>query len=129
MPKNFDRNVFESHMFHITVTGYAYQAGAPIDLVFVGYSHRYADGSAPVLYHKSVVDRAGGMSCTSNSTSYWGSDEHMYLRFQVFVAGGGKLGAANTYYSSFRVDSMNVGNGIMMKQGDISVIVSEQPEL
>ena len=122
MPKNFDRNVFESHMFHITVTGYAYQAGAPIDLVFVGYSYKNADGSAPELLRNSVVDRAGGVSCTSNSTSYWGSDNNLYLRFHL-------LGAASTYFSSFRIESMNVGNGIIMKQGDIGVIMSNQPEL
>ena len=45
-----------------------------------------------------------------------------YLRFHL-------LGAESTYFSSFRVDSMNVGNGIIMKQGDIGVIVSDQPEL
>jgi hypothetical protein len=95
--------------------------------VFVGYSYRA--GETPELERQSVVDRAGGMSCTGNSTSYWGSDEHLYLRFQLFVAGGGKIGAGNMYYSSFRVDSMYVGNGIIMKQGDISVIVSEQPKL
>jgi hypothetical protein len=126
MPENFDRNVDESHMFHVTVTGYNFQAGTPIDLVFVGYSYR--ESASQPLYHKSVVDRAGGKSCTNNSMSYWGSDKHLYLRFKVFAVGG-KIGVANTYYSSFRVDSMYVGNGIIMKQGDISVIVSEQPEL
>jgi hypothetical protein len=57
--------------------------------------------------------------------SYWGSDKHLYLRFKDIAAGN----SGNTYYSSFRVDSMHVGNGIVMKQGDISVFESEQPEL
>jgi hypothetical protein len=121
MPENFDSNVDEDHMFHVSVTGYNYQAGAPIDLVFVGYSYRE---SAPKLYHTSVVDRAGGKSCTNNSMSYWGSDKHLYLRFKDIGGGNG-----NTYFSSFRVDSMHVGNGIVMKQGDISVVESTQPEL
>jgi hypothetical protein len=123
MPENFDRNVDEDRMFHVTVTGFNYQAGAPIDLVFVGYS--YQNGASKNLYHTSVVDRAGGTSCTNNSMSYWGSDKHLYLRFKDIAAGN----SGNIYFSSFRVDSMHVGNGIVMKQGDISVFESEQPEL
>ena len=127
MPGEFKKNVVESHMFHITVTGYAYQAGAPIDLVFVGYKNLNTPNN-PYLERLNVLDRAKGMSCTNNSTSYWGSDNNLYLRFQVFTMGG-KPGPGNIYYASFRVDSMNVGNGIQMKRGDISVIMSEKPEL
>jgi len=128
MPSNFDRDVYENHMFHVTVTGYAYMAAAPIDLVFVGYDrHVNRHPSArPEILSASVLDRADGKSCTSNSTSYWGSDQSLYLRFQPWATSGGQMGGGNTYYTSFRVDSMLVGNGLVIKQGDISVILSEK---
>ncbi|HBS12049.1 MAG TPA: hypothetical protein DEO36_05825, partial [Flavobacteriaceae bacterium] len=54
-------------------------------------------------------------------TQYVGSDNHIYLRFR------GTTGS--NYYQSFRIDSMNVGNGSTLTEGDIQIISSASANL
>jgi transcription-repair coupling factor (superfamily II helicase) len=50
-----------------------------------------------------------------------GSDNHIYLRFKGTVG--------SNYYQSFRIDSMKVGNGVVLKEGDVVIISSASATL
>ena len=64
-----------------------------------------------------MLDPAGAF----NPTIYQGSDDNVYLRF------GGP--GVSTYYTSFRVDSMYVGNGRVIAPGEVTVTRSSSATL
>jgi len=103
-----------NEMYHIKATGYRYGAAKVIDITWVGYC--YKNGSALL----STSNTNSGDS-EFNITQYVGSDNHIYLRFQ------GTTGS--NYYQSFRIDSMNVGNGSTLTEGDIQIISSASANL
>lgn len=103
-----------NEMYHIKATGYRYGASKVIDITWVGYC--YKNGSALL----STSNTNSGDS-EFNITQYVGSDNHIYLRFQ------GTTGS--NYYQSFRIDSMNVGNGSVLTEGDIQIISSASANL
>jgi hypothetical protein len=99
-------------MYHFKVEGYAYDDAKDIDLTFVGYSYTV---TPTVIQSPGSRDPSG----IYNPTQYIGSDGYIYLRFKP----------SNLYYTSFRVDSMYVGNGRIIYPGEMSVIVSTSPTL
>ncbi len=104
----------DASMYRIHVTGYRYRSGKVIDLTWVGYC--YSPSNA--LIETGTVN-AGSPEFTM--TQYVGSDKHIYLRFR------GTTGS--NYYQSFRVDSMHVGNGSILKEGDVQIISSASANL
>ena len=101
------------HRFHIHVTGYAYHKSHIIDVIFAGYNYRIA----PSL-RRVVIEQSHG-SHALETLAYHGSDDHLYLRFRM----------ESTYYTTFRADSMYVGNGYILKRGDIQVHKTDTAEL
>lgn len=101
-----------SAMFHIKAIGYNYGGSDIIDVTWVGYC--YSANSALMNTKTSVVS-----STTITGGQYVGSDSHVYLWFKT----------PNTYYTTFRIDVMRVGNGTLLKEGDVSVVVSSQAQL
>ena len=99
-------------MFHFEAKGYVYNAPEIIDIVWVGYC--YKDGNV-LKQTKTEVIR----SSVITAGQYLGTDNHIYLWFKV----------PNTFYCSFKVDSIKVGNGFQVYDGDIEVIVSSQTHL
>ncbi|GEM_PF-4266784 len=104
----------DNHMYHIHATGYRFSNGEVIDITWVGYC--YANGG--VLMSQSHANNGGPHFDISE---YVGSDQHIYLRFR------GTTG--DNYYQSFRIDSMHVGNGTVLKKGDIEIISSPNATL
>jgi len=104
----------DARMYHIHATGYRYRSGRVIDLTWVGYC--YSPSTALV---EARTINAGSPDFTM--TQYVGSDNHIYLRFK------GTTGS--NYYQSFRIDSMHVGNGRILKEGDIEIISSASANL
>jgi len=94
-------------MYHIHVTGYAYGSGSVINLTYVGYVYLPTTS----LLNASSVNKGDPVI---TSAQYIGSDNHIYLRFKT----------PSVYFNSFRVDSMSVGNGKVLKTGDIEIIQS-----
>ncbi|MBK1897272.1 hypothetical protein [Chryseobacterium paridis] len=109
LPYKVDTN---SAMFHIKALGYAYHSGDPIDITWVGYCYR---ASTSLLNYKTFVN--GSTSITAGQ--YVGTDKHIYLWFKL----------SSIYFSSFKLDSMRVGNGTLLKQGDVEIILSTQSQL
>lgn len=103
-----------NEMYHIKATGYRYGASKVIDITWVGYCYR--NGSA--LLRTSNTNSGDP---EFEITQYVGSDNHIYLRFR------GTTGS--NYYQSFRIDSMNVGNGSTLTEGDIQIISSASANL
>ena len=110
MPDAFDKDNGESHMFRIHVRGYAFQTGEIIDLIFAGYNTPSGNGGP--LTKTTILDVAG--TCDAPTMYHSSSNNHLYLRFRT----------GSTYYTSFSVDSMYVGNGMVLQPGDITVTVS-----
>ncbi len=104
----------DAKMYRIHVTGYRYRSGKVIDLTWVGYCY-----SATSSLLETATVNAGSPEFTM--TQYVGSDKHIYLRFR------GTTGS--NYYQSFRVDSMHVGNGTILKEGDVQIISSASANL
>lgn len=96
----------QDRMYHIKVQGYAYASAEIIDLTYVGYC--YASGSD--LRNTKSMDSTG----TFLPTQYVGSDNHIYLRFK----------SPSNYFLTFSVDSMRVGNGVVLTADDITIIKS-----
>ncbi len=107
MPAAYDKQNGQNRMFHVRVRGYSFSTTEIVDLTFVGYNTSVANGGP--LSHTAILDHAG--TCDSLLMYHSGQDDHLYLRFRT----------GNTYYLSFSVDSMYVGNGIVMQPGDITV--------
>lgn len=99
-------------MFYLKATGYNYSQGDIIDVTWVGYCYQ-PDGN--VINHKSHV----AVSATITAGQYVGSDSHVYIWLKL----------PNTYFSTFKIDSMHVGNGRLLKQGDLEIIVSDLNQL
>jgi hypothetical protein len=105
------RPAVDSKMYHFKVEGYAYGDSKDIDLTFVGYAYSVTS----TIQNPSSRDPQGFFA----PTQYIGSDGYIYLRFKP----------ANTYYTSFRVDSTYVGNGRIVTAGEMSVIESTSATL
>ncbi|KZN53317.1 hypothetical protein [Pseudoalteromonas luteoviolacea] len=105
LPYKLDR---DNRMYHIKVSGYEFHKAKIIDTTFVGYC--YNQGNR--LGYKQELG-------THEPFSYVGSDSHVYLRLTI----------EDKYYLNLSVDSMYVGNGMILKPGDISVIESTELEL
>ena len=99
----------DNRMYHIRASGYRFNSGEVIDITWVGYC--YTNGSA--LINASNVNNGGA---NFSITQYVGSDNHIYLRFR------GTTGT--NYFQSFRIDSMHVGNGSILQEGDVEIITS-----
>lgn len=101
-----------SNMFHIKALGYDYHGGDIIDITWVGYCYQ---ASNSLLNYKTFIN--GSTAITGGQ--YIGSDSHVYLWFKL----------PSIYFSSFRLDSMRVGNGTLIKEGDLELIVTASPQL
>ncbi len=99
-------------MYYITASGYSYGSSDIINITWVGYC--YAPLNTILNTKSSVLD-----SAEITAGQYIGADSHVYLWLKV----------PNTYYSSFKLDSLRVGNGALIKSGDIQIIVSSQTQL
>ena len=99
-------------MYHIKATGYNYSQGDIIDVTWVGYCY---PPNGNIISSKSHVS----VSTDITAGQYIGSDDHVYLWFKL----------PNTYFSTFKVDSMRVGNGTLLKEGDLELIVSNSNQL
>jgi hypothetical protein len=120
MPESFSKRSNASDMFHIHVVGYAYANTAStnyaIDLTFVGYKKYYSTGNLAGTRRIMRTAATDTHACCSDLTIYFGSTDDLYLRFRT----------EDPYYTSFRVDSMFVGNGLVLNLGDIVVVESPQ---
>ena len=103
----------EADTFHIKVSGYSLHnfSNHLIDLTFTGYSYTACNCVA----YTTTLDPTNQYS----PAIYKGSDNFIYLRFKP----------ANTYYLTFVVDSIFVGNGRILKPGDIQVVPSSSVTL
>ncbi len=99
-------------MYHIKASGYAYGSVDIIDVTWVGYCYQPIGN---LINHKSHV--AVSMAITAGQ--YVGSDSHVYLWLKL----------PNTYYSTLKIDAMRVGNGSLLKEGDLELIVSDLNQL
>ncbi len=100
-----------SDMFHITVRGYAYYSAQIIDLTYVGYAYKTSN----TIKNSAIQNPSGNFS----PLIYKGSDNYVYLRFKP----------PNLFYLTFSVDSMYVGNGRVIKPGEIEAISSTSATL
>lgn len=99
-------------MYHIKASGYAYGAADIIDVTWVGYC--YAEIS------NITNNKTGILNSTAiTAGQYVGSDSHVYLWFKL----------PSTYFSSFKLDSMRVGNGGLITSSDVQILVSSQAQL
>lgn len=101
------RPAVDTAMYHFKVEGYAYGDSKDVELTFVGYSYPPSPGS---IMNPQSRDPQGSFA----PAQYIGSDGYIYLRFKP----------ATTYYLSFRVDSTYVGNGRIVKPGEMTVVES-----
>ncbi|MCF6438140.1 hypothetical protein L1077_01675 [Pseudoalteromonas luteoviolacea] len=105
LPYRLDR---DNRMYHIKVSGYEFHKGKIVDTTFAGYCYNQGN----ILGFKQELG-------THEPFSYVGSDNHVYLRLTI----------EDKYYLNLSVDSMYVGNGMVLKPGDIAVIESTELEL
>ncbi|MCS3531374.1 hypothetical protein [Chryseobacterium sp. JUb7] len=101
-----------SSMFHLKATGYDYYGSDIIDITWVGYCYQ---PSGSLIYNKTHVNASTAIT----AGQYVGTDSHIYLWFK----------ANNTYYLTFKLDSMRVGNGTLLKENDVQLILSDQSQL
>ncbi len=107
MPYNWST----SDMYMIKVEGYAYGSGAGeriIDITYVGYCYQPDTASPFIRNGQTAIENNTGIT----AGQYAGSDGFLYLWFKT----------PSVYYNSFGVTSMYVGNGNILKKGDIMVI-------
>ena len=97
----------DNKMYHIAASGYAYNSAAIIDVIWVGYC--YKSGSVGNKHKQIATDVSRSTLITAGQ--YVGSDNHIYLWFKV----------PNTYYTTFKLDSLKVGNGSLLESGDLQV--------
>jgi len=99
-------------MYHIKASGYAYGAADIIDVTWAGYCY------APISNITNI--KTGILNSTAiTAGQYAGSDSHVYLWFKL----------PSTYYSTFKLDSMRVGNGGLITSSDVQILVSSQAQL
>jgi len=101
-----------SAMWHIRVTGYSFSDASKIDLTSVGYNTHRSNGG---LISRSQTTGSG----FTNGGPYHGTDGRLYIKFRL----------GDIYYSTVRVDSMRVGNGIVINPGDITITTSASAQL
>ncbi len=99
-------------MYHLRATGYNYQQGDIIDITWVGYCYK---PSGNIINKKTHV----AISTAITAGQYVGSDQYVYLWFKL----------PDTYYSTFKIDSMYVGNGGILREGDLKLTVSSAVQL
>lgn len=100
----------DNKMFHLHATGYAYGSADIIDVTWVGYCYKNGSGTNRLRSTKTGILN----SSTITAGQYIGSDEHIYLWFKP----------TSTYYTTFRLDSMRVGNGTLIEEGDVTLTMS-----
>lgn len=100
----------DNKMFHLKATGYAYGSSDIIDVTWVGYCYANGSGSNRLRNMKTGILNSTGIT----GGQYIGSDDHVYLWFKT----------PSTYFTTFRVDSMRVGNGTLLEEGDVTMIMS-----
>ncbi|KID58259.1 hypothetical protein JF50_06150 [Pseudoalteromonas luteoviolacea] len=105
LPFKIDRH---NSMFHLNIYGYEYGKNNIVDATFTGYC--YADNNR---LHQSKT--AG----THEPVVYVGTDQHVYLRITL----------ESQYYLTLSVDSVYVGNGKVLKPGDVQFISSTEAQL
>ncbi|MBD1582494.1 hypothetical protein [Pseudoalteromonas sp. S16_S37] len=95
-------------MFHLKIYGYAYGEAKIVESTLVGYCYKPSN---------NVINIE--VNGTHSPHLYKGSDGYIYARlsFETF------------YYLTVSVDTMRVGNGRLLKHGDIEIIRSEQETL
>ena len=93
-------------MYRLHFKGYSYGGGSIIDTIVSGYA--YTDGN---IHKKDVIG-----THVSSITQYVGEDKHIYIRF-VFK---------DSYYTTLSIDSMAVGNGLVLPSGSITAIFSDK---
>lgn len=101
-----------SAMFHIKAIGYDFNGADIIDVTWAGYCYQ---PMGALIKNKTHVN----ISTSITAGQYVGSDSNVYLWFKV----------PDTYYSTFKLDSMRVGNGTLLKQGDVQIIASPLTQL
>ncbi len=92
-------------MYYIKASGYNYYNSDIIDIVWVGYLY-----SNNLIRTKSEVIRSTAIT----AGEYIGTDDYVYLWFKL----------PNTYYATFKIDSMYVGNGSLLQEGDVEILVN-----
>ncbi|MFK7750001.1 MAG: hypothetical protein AB8B65_16525 [Kordia sp.] len=100
----------DNKMFHLRATGYSYGSSDIIDVTWVGYC--YTNGSGLNRLRNTKTGILNSTAITAGQ--YIGSDDHIYLWFKT----------PSTYFTTFRVDSMRVGNGSLLEEGDVEMIMS-----
>ncbi|WP_298510392.1 hypothetical protein [uncultured Kordia sp.] len=103
----------DNKMYYIQALGYSYKTAEVIDVTWVGYC--YASGSTNLINTNAHVDKGA----TITAGQYIGSDNHIYLWFKPEY----------TYVVTFKIDTIRVGNGTLLQEGDLEVIVSTELEL
>lgn len=99
-------------MYYFKATGYNYGGIEIIDITWVGYCYATYTN---IINNKTFV----GADANITAGQYVGTDSHVYLWFKV----------PDTYYTTFKIDSMRVGNGLFLQNGDLEVILSDQAQL
>ena len=95
----------DSKMFYVKASGYSYNDAEIIDITWVGYCRKYDNN---IVKYKTAVNN----SSVITAGQYVGSDNHVYLWFKT----------PETYYLTFKLDFMRVGNGTFLNDGDIQII-------
>jgi hypothetical protein len=93
----------DNKMYHLHIRGYAYGESKAVDATIVGYC--YKNGN------KLCYLNATG---SHQPTSYVGSNNDIYARMYF----------PNKYYLTVTIDTIKVGNGTLLKSGDIEIIDS-----
>lgn len=105
----------DNRMFYLKASGYAFYLGEIIDIVWVGYCYKNGSAGNKLIRQYTDVSR----SPTITAGQYEGSDKHIYLWIKI----------NGTNHTTFKIDSMRVGNGTLLVEGDLQVVVSDQLEL
>ncbi len=109
------RTDVDNKMFYLKATGYAYLSAEIIDVTWVGYC--YTDGGLNNNFIKTNTTVLGATTITAGQ--YIGTNKHIYLWFKL----------SNVYYSTFKIDSMYVGNGTLLENNSVQIIQSSQIKL
>ncbi|AOT09367.1 hypothetical protein [Pseudoalteromonas luteoviolacea] len=95
-------------MFHLNIYGYEYGKNNIVDATFTGYCY--------TNQNKLYQSKTAG---THEPIVYVGTDQHVYLRITL----------ESQYYLTLSVDSTYVGNGSVLKPGDVQFISSTEAQL
>lgn len=109
------RTDVDNKMFYLKATGHDYVTPEIIDVTWVGYC--YTDGGVNDKLIQTKTIALGSTTITAGQ--YIGTDNHIYLWFKL----------SNTYYATFKIDSMYVGNGSVLENNSVQIIQSSQTQL